>query len=172
MKHPVIALFCLLSLSAQATEVYMSRDADGKVTFSDKPVTNAEKHEVKELPTVPAFVVPKQEERPVKTTEQAFSYTSLSIISPVNDSQLESGYAGDLQISGVLSPGLRETDTLLLLDRNSVIREGRQTAFLLKNLSRGEHIFQMTVRDKDGNSLISSNPVTVHVHRASVLKRN
>ncbi|WP_430461590.1 DUF4124 domain-containing protein [Thalassolituus sp. LLYu03] len=172
MRIITAALFSLCTLCAQAGDVYMSRDANGNVVFSDQPSTNSQKHEVRELPSVPAFVAPAK--APVVKAEKpaAFTYTSLSIVSPQNGHQVASGYAGSLSVNGVLSPGLRESDTLVLLDNTLKVASGRQTAFSLSNLERGEHSLQMAVIDAQGNTLISSNSVTIFVQRPSVIKRS
>ena len=162
----------LISVTVTATEVYMSRDAQGNVIFSDQPSAGAQKHAVRELPSVPALAPQISTQQPASVNEPTFSYTSLSIITPTNGQTIPTGMAGNVDISGVLSPGLREADTLILLSNGSVLRQGRQTSFQLQNLDRGEHTLQMVVRDKDGKTLISSNPVTLYVQRASVLNRS
>ena len=171
MYRLFLLLIGTVCLPLQAGEVYMSRDANGNVVFSDQPSANSQKHEVRELPSMPALVVPQaQPAKPPKPVAEV-SYTSLAIVSPHNGYQLASGYAGNLDVSGVLSPGLKESDTLILLDNGSQVASGRQTSFSLSNLSRGEHQLQMAVTDAQGKTLISSNPVTVYVQRSSVLKR-
>lgn len=172
MLRHLLPLITLLAMPVHATDVYMSRDANGNVIFSDQPGANAQKHEVKELPSMPAFVPPPAEPKVSKSKEPAYNYTSLSIVSPQNDMQLAAGYSGSLDVNGVLSPGLRDGDTLVLLDNNQNVASGRQTAFHLDNLSRGQHQLQMVVRDASGNTLISSNTVTVHVQRVSTIKRS
>lgn len=171
MHRLFLLLIFTVCLPLQAGEVYMSRDANGNVVFSDQPSANSQKHEVRELPSMPALVVPQaQPAAPVKPVAEV-TYTSLAIVSPQHSYQLASGYAGNLDVSGVLSPGLRESDTLVLLDNGAQVASGRQTSFSLSNLSRGEHKLQMAVLDAQGKTLISSNPVTVYVQRSSVLKR-
>lgn len=164
--------FLLTCATVSATEVYMSRDEQGNIIFSDRPSAGAQRHEVRELPSVPAFTAPVTAQQPSTVNEPTFSYTSLSIITPTNGQTIPTGMAGNVEISGVLSPGLREADTLILLSNGNVLRQGRQTSFQLQNLERGEHTLQMVVRDKDGKTLISSNPVTLYVQRASVLNRS
>lgn len=171
MKIAAVLLSILTTSPAIAADVYMSRDANGNVVFSDQPSANAERHPVKELPSIPAFVPPPQTQQPARVSEPAFNYTSLSIITPQDGHTLAPGYAGNMEISGILSPGLRESDTLILMDNGAIVREGRQTAFQLTNLSRGEHQLQMIVKDKDGITLISSNLVKLNVQRSSILKR-
>jgi len=167
-----LTLFLIFAVpSALATEVYTYRDKNGNVVFTDKPAKNSKKHEVKELPTMPAFAVPAKKPEEEKPVEAEFSYTSLSIITPRNADHLENGYAGNVEVAGVLSPSLRADDQIVLLDNGGIAAKGRQTHFKLENLSRGEHHLQMEVRDKKGKPLISSNPVLLYVHRASSLNR-
>ena len=92
-------------------------------------------------------------------------------LTPQNEQTIPTGLSGNVEISGVLSPGLRETDTIYLLANGNVLRHGRQTSFQLNNLDRGEYRLQLVVRDQDNRTLISSNPVTVYVQRASALRR-
>lgn len=171
-KTLISLIFLSAACNGIATEVYISRDANGNVIFSDKPGKNSEKHTVKELPSIPAYVPPPSTQQPANVNEPSFSYTSLSIVTPSNGQDIPTGFAGNVEVSGVLSPGLREADTLYLLDNGEVIRQGRQTAFQLTNISRGEHSLQLVVRDKAGNTIISSNLVTVNVQRTSVLNRS
>lgn len=171
MRYFLVYFLCFAALTATAAEVYISRDSNGNVVFSDQPSNNSQRHEVKELPSMPAFQVPAREPPPAKTTESRFNYTSLAIISPTQDFTLTTGYAGNLEVVGLLSPGLRESDTIYLLDNNQIIKKGRQSSFSLENLDRGEHVLQLVVRDAAGKSLITSNPVTVHVKRAALRKR-
>ncbi len=168
-----LTIFLLLTVStALATEVHFSRDENGNVVFSDKPSANSERFEVKEIPTMPALVVPAKETTDTKKPVETFEYTTLTLVSPTHEQSIPMGHAGNVQVTGVLSPGLRPSDTIFLLNRQQVLRKGRQTSFDLTNLSRGEHVLQLVVRDKDGKDLIASNPVTIYVQRASVLRRN
>ncbi len=164
-------LFSLLSSLSFATEVYVSRDANGNVVFSDRPSASSERHEVKELPSIPALTPNTSLNSPAKANEPSFSYTSLSILSPSNDQVFNIGQGGNVDISGVLVPNLREADTLYLLDNGNVIQEGRQTSVSLSNMDRGSHGLQFVVRDKQGKTLISSNTVTIHIQRASINNR-
>ena len=170
MKY-LLLILCMFSTALQATEVYITRDANGNVTFSDKPGTNSQRHELRELPSIPAVRIPDTTPPPARVNEPSFNYTSLSIITPQNEQTVPTGLSGNVEISGVLSPGLRETDTIYLLANGNVLRHGRQTSFQLNNLDRGEYRLQLVVRDQDNRTLISSNPVTVYVQRASALRR-
>lgn len=150
------------------TEVFVTRDKNGNLIFSDRPSQNSEKHKVKELPTMPAFTVPeKPKEEPKPPVEEAFEYTSLAVVAPADGAVLPRGSAGNLTISGVLSPGLQPKHSVVLMSKGMVQQRGRQTSFSLSNLSRGTHSYQLQVRDANDQVLISSQQVTVHIQRAS-----
>lgn len=168
----LFVLFVFFLHQSLATEVYVSRDANGNMVFSDKPSANSQVHTVPELPSVPALAPSTSLTPPAKVSEPSFSYTSLSILSPVTGFNLPMGYTGNLEVSGVLVPGLRESDTIYLMDGPHILQQGRQTSFNLSNLDRGEHQLQLLVRDKQGKTLIRSNTVTVHVQRASIANRH
>lgn len=176
MKPLIYSACIILSFGFAAanagTEVYMSMDAEGNVIFSDMPSDDSQRHEVRELPSLPAFnPEPPPTPEPAKRTEAAFSYTSLAIVSPRDREPLPTGAAGNVEVSGVLSPALRDSDNLVLLDNGAIIAKGRQTSFNLQNLDRGEHSLQLQVRNADDEPLISSNLVVLPVFRASSLSR-
>lgn len=171
IARSLLLILLALSLPSFATQVYVTRDAAGNITFSDNPGKDSEQHQVRELPSVPAYVAPPSSQQPARVLESSFSYTSLSIVTPTNNDTLPTGAAGNVEVYGVLSPGLRETDVLILMNNGEAIRQGRQTSFSLTNLSRGENRLQLVVKNKEGKVLISSNTVVLHVHRASVLNR-
>lgn len=152
------------------TQVYLTRDADGNPVFSDRRSQDAEEHVVTELPLIPAFKE-KAEQKSDTPIPKAVQYTSLSIVSPSNGTNLPNGFAGEIEVSGVLSPGLAEGDKIVLKDKGQVIATNQQTSFALKNLDRGEHIFSMQVIAPNGDIKISSQPVTIFVQRSSSLSR-
>lgn len=171
----VAATFLLtVLLPAQAeTQVYITRDADGNPIFSDRRSQNAEEHVVTELPSMPAFKVKTAQALDSNKASESTgaTYTSLNIVSPASGTNIENGYAGDVEVSGVLSPGLGDGDKIVLKDGEQVIATNTQTSFMVKNLSRGEHTLSMHVINSDGDVKISSQPVTIYVQRSSSLAR-
>ncbi|WP_419813222.1 DUF4124 domain-containing protein [Bacterioplanoides sp.] len=164
-----LSVSVLLSASAAvATDVYMTRDKDGNVTFSDQPSQGSETHKVKALPSMPAFVAPAAPETPEPEEEPTISYTSLGIISPVDGTTIPTGAAGNVAINGVLSPGLQQGHRVELLNRGVVVETGSSTHFTLEYMDRGEHQLQLRVVDNKDQVLISSNTVTLYVKRTSV----
>jgi len=169
----VLAIGVSVPASAE-TRVYVTRDADGNPIFSDRQSTGAEAHVVKELPSMPAFrrdAPATDAPAPEKSAEQTTAYTSLSIVTPSNGTQLERGFNGELEVSGVLTPALSKGDRVVLKDRGQEIAQGQQTYFSLKDLDRGEHRFRLEVQNAAGETLLSSQTVTVFVQRSSSLAR-
>ena len=162
-----LGLFLALTAAAE-TKVYITRDKNGNPVYSDRKSPDAEDMVVKSLPTVPAMKIsgPDEPEPPRNTTVE---YQRISIVSPASGSTLQAGNAGDTEIAGMLLPGLQEDHSLVLTDNGAEIGRGQKPGFTLTNLDRGEHVFVLQVRDGSDKVLISSDPVTLYVHRPSAL---
>lgn len=167
----LLLLLCFSLMPLHANEVFMSRDANGNLIFSDRPSQDSTSHFVQELPSVPAFRTPQVDtpNKP-KPTEEA-TYTSLSIIHPQDEHSLPVGAAGNVLVHGVLTPNLHANHRIVLLNGATLVAQGRQTQFQLNNLDRGEHTLQIQVRDADNNVIMASQTVRVYVQRASRLSR-
>ena len=176
LSTAMITAIIVTAIAAPAlaqTKVYITRDADGNPVFSDRKSSGAEAHVVQELPSMPAFNVPDPARQPETQNREPVpvSYTSLSIISPSNGTDLPRGMAGDIQVSGVLTPALQGDDEVILKDSGKEIARSKQTTFTLTNLDRGEHNLQMEVVSPDGEVRISSQNITLYVQRSSSLAR-
>jgi hypothetical protein len=168
----LFSICCLLLVcSAEAAQVYMSRDINGNVVFSDQASGKAEKIEVKELPIVPAFVIPAPRtiEAAVSTKTQP-DYRSLTIISPREGDTLQNGDANNLIVVADLVPALLPEDALVLYDNGELIRHSHTSHFAVNDLERGEHHIEVAVTGINGKEKIRSAAVTIYIHRASVLK--
>lgn len=172
IKFASFLFLCTLAMPfLHANEIFMSRDANGNLIFSDRPSQNSTPHTVQELPSVPAFRAPTPPTQQAPKAEPDYSYTSLSIIHPQDEHALPVGAAGNLLVHGVLTPSLHADHRIVLLNGATIIAQGRQTQFQLNNLDRGEHNLQIQVRDANGKVLIASQVVRVYVQRASRLNR-
>lgn len=162
--------------AAQATPVYRSVDAQGNVTFSDRPV--GEKVDVGTVNTVPGQ--PREtrdlQALPDAATETeadgASSFTAyerLAIAAPGNETTLPTGAAGNTQVRVAITPELRETDKLRMVIDGEVNGPARHaTTFSVTELVRGEHTLRAEVVDAEGRVRQRSAPVTLYVQRASV----
>lgn len=192
-------MFCvtclLLGVSAQAGQVYMSRDADGNIVFSDRAEGKAERIDVQELPTVPAYIVPDRLKQPTATPVQATpaitatpvtttlqspekpksnkippDYQSLKIVSPRSGETYQNGDANNLMVIAEMQPSMKEDDALQLFDNGTLIRHTRTNYFAVNDLDRGEHKLEVAIVSKEGKEKIRSEGVIVYIHRTSVLK--
>ena len=170
-KFSFFALSLMMSLgwsSLMAGEVYRQVDAEGNVTFSDQPNPGAEKIEVAPtnvhtFPKAPA-ANPLQDK-----SEEKGIYKSLVISSPAMDTTIRD--PGDVLVSAKISPALRRSHKLLYSDNGQPIGEpSRKLSMQLINLSRGTHLIQVDVVNADNKILISSAPLSIHVHRTSIIK--
>ncbi|WP_280541148.1 DUF4124 domain-containing protein [Chromohalobacter sp. 11-W] len=162
--------------SAQATPVYRSVDAQGNVTFSDRPV--GEKVDVGTVNTVPGQpreTRNRQAPRDAATEAEAdaaasfTAYERLAIAAPGNETTLPTGAAGDTQVRVAITPELRETDKLrIVLDGEASAPARHATTFSVSGLVRGEHTLRVEVIDAEGRVRQRSAPITLYVQRASV----
>lgn len=165
-------LLLLLAMPAGYADIYMSRDAAGNLVFSDRAGNNAEKIEVKDLPTVPAFVAPAKPSPVTPISKKMLpEYQNIVIVSPQDQQTFQNGEANDLVLVVDLIPALLPDDALVLFDNGRMIRHSRNTHFSISDLDRGEHILEAGVFGADGKEKIRSPGVQIYIHRASVLKR-
>lgn len=158
----------LMTLSATATNVYITVDENGNRVFSDQPSSEATKHKVRDIHTIPAVKVPGKKEQ-TKPQPAAFSYNSLRITSPANGTVIHRGMTGNMTVLSTLKPALQEGDNLVLLINGREHSRGSSAHWQLANMDRGEHSLQVQVRSgKEDDILISSQTVTVIVQRNSI----
>lgn len=165
----------LLAASASATEVYMSKDKDGNVSFSSRPSQGAKKHVVRELPSMPAFTATQSKQAtpngaPAEVTTAA-PYESLLLSAPTSGSHLVTQHAGNVSIKGTLTPKLKRGHTLVVSSSQSgrTVASAKNFPIRVSNLSRGEHTLTVAVQSATGDTLIQSQPITLYVQRHSIL---
>ena len=166
-----LLLFLLGAIVATnaTAEVYKRINPDGSVEFTgtpssseDEPVKLAPMSTFKATPTAPTR---SSGSRPTPSLNK---YTSLKITSPANDTTIRDN-AGNLSINVSVSPSLGTGHQLVLLIDGSPKAEGRSGQFTLTNIDRGSHTLQARVIDAANKLLISSQTITIHLQRFSVL---
>lgn len=161
--------------AAQATQVFVSRDAEGNFIFSDQASPDAETHTVRELPTVPALkydnLLPEAESPPQLRKPEPHPYQLLSILYPRDRDNLPPGISATLELIVGLKPKLRPDDKLVLLDNGKSYYEGRTLTIPVPNLDPGEHQLELAIRNKHGDLVLHSDPITVYIQRHSVLRQ-
>lgn len=168
MRQLIFALLFLLLALPVLGAVYMEKDAEGNVIFTDRP--NSEKAKPVEVspPSVyqaPALPAPPPKPKPEKPRETR--YESLAITSPADDEAVRAN-DGRLSVSVSLSPKLAPKHMLELHMDGKKVAETQGSRFELANVDRGSHTLQVHVVDAKGRTLISSKPSTVHLLRYAI----
>jgi hypothetical protein len=158
-------LFLLIASTSHSTEVYISIDEQGNRVFSDQPSKESRKHKVKEISIIPAIKIPaKTADADDKKSEVA--YQSLTITSPLPETNFTRDYLGNISISAQLEPSLQDHDEAVLFVNGQEIEASSNLSWQLTNTDRGEHSLQIIVRSKkDQVEKITSQAITVYIQR-------
>ncbi|MFT5483245.1 MAG: hypothetical protein ACI9GW_001902 [Halieaceae bacterium] len=162
-----IIMTCLLCFSAQA-QIYKHIDANGNVTFTDKPPENAVLIDLGHTNTVPAPDKPSQAAPKRMATIEEIAPPerySINIISPLIDAAIPNG-PGNFSVDLSVTPDLHPRDSLqLFVDGDPLGRPQRGTSWGLTNISRGTHSLEARIIDNRGDVKGRSPSVRVHVFR-------
>lgn len=186
MKYTWFIVFIFIAVSAQA-EIYRSVDAEGNVVFTDEPIQGAEKIEISPStvispdPSITTGDAEADEILKLSPDEEAVTEPELDavpayqvrIIAPADDESIWVNN-GNVTVSMIVEPQLdAERGDLIVLNVDGAdIGEAQpSTSFQLTNLSRGTHSVSATIVDSNGAVLTSSDTVTFHLHRTSVLNK-
>ncbi len=165
----ILMLCVLLVTRAAAAEIYRWVDENGTVHFGDQPPPGAEKVELPSPSTYTPPPLPAIKPRPEPTVE-APAYSAVRILQPQDQATIRDN-AGNFEVSFATEPGLKSQ----LGHQYQVLLDGRPVArisagnYRFENVDRGEHRIRVQVVDPQGQVLIESEPVTVYLHRESVL---
>lgn len=173
----------LLTVSAMAA-IYSYRDASGNLVYTDNPMLGGQAQEIElqdTLTVLPGFkpetpTTPANDDQDLlwvswEETGQPVVLPSVEIIKPQHDQSIWSG-SGDLGVSVELSPGLDAGQEIALVVDGRVSVRGQPGQLTLLELPRGSHQLHAEVRDESDQTLASSEVITVHMHRPSVINRN
>lgn len=158
----------IVTLAASAdTRVYISHDENGNLIFSDRKTEESQSIVVKDIAVVPALKLPQasNQSSPL-SADTATEYHSLKILYPTNEYTLTPEATGNVVITGVLEPELKQGDIVLLKNGGEIIAQGSRPVFSLNNLERGEYGFSLSVQSSSGKTLISSDKLTLYVQRS------
>lgn len=160
----LLAMLCSFSVLANGA-IYKHVDKNGRVTYSDQPMKNAEEVDVGKIMTI-SIPTPTTTSDAKPEESAPFKYQSLQITAPEMDANFINNQ-GQVTISGNLSPILqRQHSTQLVLNGQPQGEPGKALNFALSNVSRGSYTAAIQVLNAQGKVLISSQPVTFHVKRA------
>lgn len=165
-----IPILLLLAGTAQA-EVYKTITPDGEVIYSDVRTSGAKQMNVPKAQTYTPAPLPKKVLLPVETDLEPELYESFVIEAPQNEETIRDNL-GNVELLVTLAPGLIAKDGHRIEYYLDGEPHGRRTVDIRKtfvNVDRGEHQLSAAVVDKTGKVIISTEPVTVFMHRESLL---
>jgi len=171
MRTALIVAGLVVSLAAQAQDIYRWVDKDGIVHYADQPgspdavlIPNpAIGYAPPDDAETPQLYEPERRNEP----RAGPSYQSLQILSPAQD---EVFYGGDvsvfvqLQLDGELRPG----DGVAIFLDGQKVSDAEGLSATLTGLTRGTHTVRATVSDQNGSAVISSPQVTFHLRQATI----
>jgi hypothetical protein len=176
MTRLAFALLIFLSPAlACAQVVYQCPGQDGPV-FSDTPCPGG-----KRMDLGPPNVIDTNAPAPQQATTQAASspYTAFTIMSPENDGTVHTN-TGQFPVRLALTPPLQGANAI------SVSLDGTQLPTLRYSLqfdvtqeewesaaaANVQHLLQVSVVDRAGNTLLAATPVQFYAHRAFIKRED
>lgn len=177
MKTRLLMLACLLASASQAQEsrheLWMWKDANGVVHYSDVPGPGAKRVDIDVAEPAPRPAVAPAATAPstgaTPATPADVGYDSLEIWQPESG---ESFFGADTTVNVRMrsEPELAAGDSLLLyLDGKLVEGNGTAMEYSLANVDRGAHSITAIIRDKRGNEKVRSKPVVFHIKQPTVV---
>jgi len=163
----------ILSTSVHG-EMYKWVDEDGNTNYSDvQPFKNADTHVSPEINTTPAVKAPKPqaaEEDPVSTQQTVYQF--FKIASPEHNATIRDNQ-GNFSIGLEIQPALNTRQghyISVLLDNKVIHNKLTSLSAQFSNIDRGTHQISASIKNKRGKTLLSTDSISIHLHRKSILK--
>ncbi|MFQ3209080.1 MAG: hypothetical protein ACI9U5_000931 [Colwellia sp.] len=167
-----LLLLTLLSITLAApvhsktSKVYVWRNGEGILVFSDSPIAGAE-----EVKTKPGNIIQLSTSIDTKvldiTPQGMLEEYEIVINTPKNNATIRDN-TGSIYISGGIKPRFKTgLEVQLLLDGKPHNKPQTHSIFSLRDINRGEHKIKMLLLDEKGKVIASSTLVTFYMHRAS-----
>lgn len=167
-----IALFLaglLLSLAALPQDIYRWVDKNGVVHYSDQPgAPNAELIELAEPGNTyepdPSL---GDTSKPDADQPEMARYDSLTIVSPTPD---QSFFGGDVSVPVTAEIGgtLQPDHSLVFFVNGNRTETADGQSIVLTNLERGTHFLRASILDRNGQPVITSQQIAIHIRRPSI----
>jgi len=167
MRIFLLIIVISIAVSLEAEDVYKSVDEDGNVIYTDVPVADGEKIQIKNVQPIKTAPVESTESSPDQEPQEK-TYTRLEITSPKEgDSIYDNNGIINISLSVVPALRAREGDKLILHMDGQQIDESKRNQFNLNGIETGRHRFVVVIINKDEKELKRSTPVslTLYQHR-------
>lgn len=166
----LIVILTLLTSNVFATsaKIYVWRNENGVLVFSDSPKPGAEEIEIKEPNTASSIDTSVLDLKP-KVIQDDYQVV---INQPAENATIRDN-TGSVYVAGRIKPIFKKGLKIqLYLDDKLYEKAQPHSMFVLRNIDRGEHIIKMKLLNEKGKVIALSKPVTFYMHRASVNKAN
>ena len=163
-----ISVLCA-KVDAGSTKIYVWRNADGVLVYSDSPKPGAEEVNVNSPNISNSSVDTSILDITPKTIENDYQ---VEITQPEDSATIRDN-TGSVYVSGRIKPIFKKGLTIaLVLDGKPYLKPQSNSMFILRDIERGEHQIKMDLLDEKGKIIASSTSITFYMHRASVNKAN
>ncbi|SET87969.1 DUF4124 domain-containing protein [Thalassotalea agarivorans] len=170
-KQLAFVLFCIVfavPVNAVQAKVYVWRNEDGVLVFSDTPKPGAEEMEVESTNVVQSSVDTSILD--IKKQAPKDEYT-VTITQPASDATIRDN-TGSVHVTGQIGPVFKRGFKIqLIVDGQPYEKPQTHTMFALRDIDRGEHQLKMQLIDTNGKVIATSEEVTFYMHRAALKKR-
>ncbi|OUR82711.1 DUF4124 domain-containing protein [Colwellia psychrerythraea] len=167
-----LLLFILLGITLavpvhpQTAKIYVWRNENGVLVFSDSPMAGAE-----EVKTKPGNIIQSSTSLDTKvldiTPQEMIEEYEIVIDTPKNNATIRDN-TGSIYIGGGIKPRFKPgLEVQLVLDGKPHQKPQAHSMFSLRDIERGEHKIKMLLLDEKGKVIASSASVTFYMHRAS-----
>lgn len=170
-KKSLVSLLVLLITAStnlvRAQDIYKKVNADGSVTFSDKPFEGALQVNIS---STAGTIIPSQKDSNsvLKTTKTLPEQQPvLTIETPKHQATIRNN-SGNVNIVVNLEPKVPGRFLLRLRDRTL---ESTTGSFSLTNLDRGTYPYQINFVDNKGKVIASSPTQRFYLHKNSIIKK-
>lgn len=170
MKLLLTTILFLVTASSMAAEIYRHVDAQGRVTYTDQPTENTEPVALDPLNTLPATAAPAAKAGPRPPGTPFAGYQSLVLTGVENGAVLRNPTA-PVTLGARMQPQLQPGHSLLIHHNGRQVNADNASSITVPDIERGSHTFRAEVLDADGQMLIQTYDLTIHVHRTSALSR-
>ena len=165
----ILLLAIVIPVEAASSKVYVYRNDNGDLVFSDSPQPGTEditqEIEVKNKQTIISGIDTSVLESTARVVKEEYQ---VEISQPEDHATIRDN-SGSIYISGRVAPVFKRGYTVRLLF-NGVVHGKPQTrsVFILRDVDRGEHKIKLELLNNQGKVIASSKERTVYLHRARV----
>jgi hypothetical protein len=162
---------CMATMQSFAApkKIYVWRDAQGVLVFSDSPQPQVDAEEIKlNSKAIEMKAVDTSDLYDIKDTVKTIKFT-IDITNPTPDETIRDN-TGSVHISGRIGPRFVQGHKVqLYLDGAKYGKPQTSILFVIRNIDRGEHQLQLKLIDAKGKMLAKSKSVTFFLHRRSII---